>query len=181
MQRHVSHGLEAVEVMDPSAVSDQIDRILHSQTFANKSQLRKLLEILRRNMDSQTELKPSGVIQELWPEEIRTKRATDVATEMNRLRRALQSYYDEEGKADPITISLPNRSLPTADGAPEKRWIAATPRAGIQDQPPSPQANAGRGLKKIALVAALGAVGIVAYGRKESGRRLSSRCNFIEN
>jgi hypothetical protein len=163
MQRHVNQALEAAEVMDPSAVSGQIDRILHSQTFVNKSQLRKLLEILRRNMASQTELKPSGVIQELWPEEIRTKRAADVATEMNRLRRALQSYYDEEGKADPITISLPNRSVPTADGAPEKRWIAATLRAGIEDQPPSPEANAGRGLKKIALVAALGAVGIVAY------------------
>ena len=149
--------------MDPSAVSYQIDRILHSQTFVNKSQLRKLLEILRRNIDSQTELKPLGVIQELWPEEIRTKRAADVATEMNRLRRALQSYYDDEGKADPITISLPNRSVPTADGAPERRWIAATPRAGIEDQPPGSEANAGRGLKKLALVVALGAVGIVAY------------------
>ena len=53
--------------MDPTAITDQIDRILRSQSFANKSQLRKLLEVLFKNMDSQTTLKPDRVIQELWP------------------------------------------------------------------------------------------------------------------
>jgi DNA-binding winged helix-turn-helix (wHTH) protein len=78
--------------MDPSAISEQIDRILRSRSFASKSQLRKLLEILQKNIDTQTSLKPGGVIQELWPEEIRTKSSADVATEMNRLRHALETY-----------------------------------------------------------------------------------------
>src|SRR5258708_39504202 len=101
--------------MDPTAIRDQIDRILRSQSFGSKGQLRKLLEILSKNMDSQTSLKPDQVIKELWPEETRTKRSADVATEMNRLRHALESYYNGEAKNDPITISLPNRSIPGPD------------------------------------------------------------------
>jgi hypothetical protein len=154
--------------MDPTATSDQIDRILRSPSFASKSQLRKLLEILFKNMDSQSTLTPSLVIKELWPEETRTKRAADVATEMNRLRRALESYYDGEGKNDPILIILPNRTIPGPDGTPEKHWIAAKPReaetAGLllasEDQRPIPQVSARRGLK---LAVAIAAFGVVAY------------------
>ena len=102
--------------MDPAAISEQIDRILRSQSFAHKSQLRKLLEILHKNIDSQTTLKPDQVIKELWPEETRTKRSADVATEINRLRHALESYYNGEGKTDPITITLPNRSVSASYG-----------------------------------------------------------------
>ena len=51
--------------MDPKAIRDQIDRVLHSQSFASKGQLRKLLEILLKNIDSQTTLKPDEVIKEL--------------------------------------------------------------------------------------------------------------------
>src|SRR5713226_4865512 len=109
--------------MDPIAISEQIERILRSRSFASKSQLRKLLEILSKHMDSQTTLKPDQVIKQLWPEETRTKRSADVATEMNRLRHALEAYYEREGKTDPVTISLPNRSAPAADGTYEKRWI----------------------------------------------------------
>ncbi len=53
--------------MNPAAIKDQIDRILHSQSLANKSQLRKLLEILSENLDSQANLNTESVIQELWP------------------------------------------------------------------------------------------------------------------
>src|SRR5260370_10332349 len=116
--------------MDPTAISDQLERILSSQSFASKGQLRKLLEILFKNMDSQTTLTPNWVIKELWPEETRTKRSADVATEMNRLRNALESYYKGEGKTDPITIILPNRAAPATDGTHETRWIRAKPREG---------------------------------------------------
>ncbi|HYL11566.1 MAG TPA: hypothetical protein VEV41_00925 [Terriglobales bacterium] len=155
--------------MDRTAISDQIDRILRSQIFASKSQLRKLLEILSKNMDSQTTLKPDWVIKELWPEEIRTKGSADVATEMNRLRHALESYYMHEGKADPVIIVLPNRAVPAPDGTHEKRWIVASPRDGTALQISrirlsGSQRKPGRGLKIIAAMAALGAVlGIVAY------------------
>jgi hypothetical protein len=154
--------------MDPTAISDQIDRILRSPSFASKSQLRKLLEVLHKNMDSQTTLTPDQVIRELWPEETRTKRSADVATEMNRLRHALKAYYDGEGKTDPITVSLPNRSVPAPNGNPEKRWIVARPRetetaelrhAG-EDQGPLPRVRSRRGLK---LTAAIAAIGIAAY------------------
>jgi len=37
--------------MGPSGINDQIDKILHSQTFASKAQLRKLMGILAKNMD----------------------------------------------------------------------------------------------------------------------------------
>lgn len=116
--------------MEPFALSEQIERILRSQTFASKRQLRKLLEVLFKNMNSQAMLTPDLVIRELWPEETRTKRSADVATEMNRLRHALESYSNGEGKADPITIILPNRSATAVDGMEEKCWIAAKPRGG---------------------------------------------------
>jgi hypothetical protein len=162
------------QAMDSGAISGQIDRILNSESFATKSQLRKLLEVLHKNIDSQTTLKPDQVIQELWPTETRTKRAADVATEMNRLRHALETYYKEEGKADPITIILPNRSAAVAEGRHERRWIAATPRNGTevrvaQDQAaenhlPRAQANPRKALKIIGAIAALGAaLGSVGY------------------
>lgn len=121
--------------MDPTSIHNQIERILRSKDFAGKGQLKRLLEVLFRHMDSQAALKPDLVIQELWPEETRTKRSADVATEMNRLRRALESYYSGEGKSDPITISLPNRSASSADSAQAKRWIVATPREDTENPP----------------------------------------------
>jgi hypothetical protein len=154
--------------MNPIAISEQIDRILRSQGFASKSQLRKLLEILSKNMDSQTTLKPDQVIQKLWPDETKTKRSADVATEMNRLRHALESYYDGEGKADPITIILPNRAAPAPDGTHETRWIVAKPREGEtvelrpagKDQRSAPRLSARKNPK---LIAAIAAIGMVAY------------------
>jgi hypothetical protein len=160
--------------MNPATIRDQINRILRSQSFANKSQLRKLLEVLYNNMDSQAALKPDQVIKELWPGETRTKRAADVATEMSRLRHALESYYNEEGMADRIVISLPNRSASAGDGRSEKRWIMAVPRGEADDQalgdqtpgvhPVVSQRKARRGLKLLVPVIALGStLAIVAY------------------
>jgi len=155
--------------MDPTAIRDQIEKILRSQSFANKSQLRKLLEILSKSMDSQGTLTPHRVIKELWPEETRTKRPADVATEMNRLRHGLDSYYTGEGKTDPVTIILPNRSAAAADGRHEKRWIVAEPREHNEDRtpedhPPSVRVQRRRGLKIIGAIAALCiTLGIVAY------------------
>ncbi len=114
--------------MDRAASQDQIDRIVQSKAFAGKTQLVKLLQVLFDRMDSQATLKPDCVIRELWPTETRTKRSADVATEINRLRKALECYYDGEGVTDPIVICLPNRSA-LANGVKEKRWIAAEPRA----------------------------------------------------
>jgi hypothetical protein len=164
--------------MDRAAISEQIDRILHSQSFAGKGQLRKLLEVLFSNMESQTTLKPDRVIRELWPDEAKTKGSADVATEMNRLRRALESYYNGEGKTDPVVIYLPNRSVPAPDGTQEKRWIVAKPRSDSSDsdRPPLPTINSRPALT---ITAALLALCVVAYfsiraliphGQPQSGR-----------
>ncbi|HYL64932.1 MAG TPA: hypothetical protein VE077_20140 [Candidatus Methylomirabilis sp.] len=159
--------------MEASAIREQIERIQHSQSFASKGQLRKLLEVLSKNIDSQNNLNPELVIRELWPTEIRTKRSADVATEMNRLRHALEVYYEEEGKADPIAIVLPNRAAPARNGKHEKRWIVAKARNGEEireedhraagDRRPGVQANPRRVLKTIGTIAAVGVLCIVAY------------------
>jgi hypothetical protein len=159
--------------VDPIVLRDQIDRILHSRSFANKSQLRKLLEILFKNVDSQSLLKPDLVIQELWPAETRTKRAADVATEMNRLRHALEVYYEDEGKTDSIRIVLPNRATPGRDGRHEKRWIVAKSRNGSEvgtvgdlaerNDEPRGRTNVRSRLKIIAAIAVACILGVVAY------------------
>ncbi|HEV2402518.1 MAG TPA: hypothetical protein VGS27_36650 [Candidatus Sulfotelmatobacter sp.] len=153
--------------MDRTAIGEQVNRVLNSRTFANKGQLRKLLEVLYRNMDADVALKPDQVIKELWPAEVKTKRSADVATEVNRLRHALDSYYEEDGADDPITIYLPNRSPGSSDGAHETRWIAAKLRDGAE---PSGAGGVGRetvwpGKKRkiAAAVAVLAVVGISAY------------------
>jgi hypothetical protein len=140
--------------MDRASISEQIERILRSQSFAGKSQLRKLLEVLSQNFDSQATLKPDRVIRELWPQETKTKGSADVATEMNRLRHALEAYYNGEGRTDPITITLPNRAVATADGTQEKRWISATPR-GVEDLQPVAPARSRKGLMIAAAIAAV--------------------------
>ena len=112
--------------IDHGEVQQQIDKIVSSSTFAGKGQLIRLLRILFENMDSTT-LKPDRVIRGLWPEETKTKTSADVATEMNRLRKALECYCVTEGSADTVLIVLPNRAA-SSDGVREKRWMIAEPR-----------------------------------------------------
>jgi hypothetical protein len=114
--------------MDLSLLDDQVTKILRSHTFARKGQLKKLLQVLFANINSQDKLHPDFVIRELWPNETRTKRSTDVATEINRLRNALDAYYEDEGNGDPVTISLPNRSAIGSNGTHDRSWIVAEPR-----------------------------------------------------
>ena len=160
--------------MDTSSISDQIERIQQSQTFARKAQLRRLLEILYQSMDTPPGLTPEQVIQQLWPAEIRTKRATDVATEMNRLRHALQNYYETEGSNDETLICLPNRGPAAGNGTHERPWIIARPRGSngggaaedhaLELPVGVPQAKSGRALKMLGVTAAtVVALCIAAY------------------
>jgi hypothetical protein len=111
--------------MESSAVKSQIERLLRSHELAGKDQLRKLLEFLFEKMDSQASLKPIRVIEELWPDQVATKDSADLATEMSRLRRALEIYYSGTGKTDRVFISLPNRSAAASNGSRGTRWISA--------------------------------------------------------
>ena len=133
--------------MDRRAIDEQVERLLSSPTFANKGQVRKLLNVLYQNMDSEATLKPDDVIKELWPTEIKTKRSADVATEVNRLRHALKSYYEQEGTDDPITILFPNRAATAGESAHKTRWIAAKIREGAESSgagDPGPRPGASR-------------------------------------
>ena len=149
--------------MDLDAISEQVSRVLRSRTFANKSQLRKLLQVLHRNMQSEATLRPDQVIKELWPTEIRTKRSADVATEVNRLRHALELYYEQEGVSDPIVIYLPNRSASVANGTHETRWIAAKLREASTAPAPRAETSAAANSGKRWLIGiALGVLTVLA-------------------
>ena len=126
-------SLPQPRAVDRDEVRQQIDKIAGSSSFAGKTQLIRLLRILFENMDSTT-LKPDRVIRELWPDEVKTKGSADVATEMNRLRKALDAYYASDGCGDTIIIRLPNRA-PSANGAKENRWMVAEPRIPTQQTP----------------------------------------------
>ena len=164
--------------MERNDIGEQINRILRSETFSDKDQLKKLLEVLFKNFDSQTALKPDRIIRELWPEEIKTKQSADVATEINRLRKALKTYYDSEGQTDPIRITLPNRSAFAPDGTKEKRWIAAEPLEDHKDSALSSvlPRNSRRWLKisvaGVAICIVSGVVALVASAdrKPQSGR-----------
>lgn len=165
--------------MDPRAVNEQIAKILRSQSFSSKAQLRKLLEVLYKNIDSQDNLNPDLLIKELWPAETRTKRSADVATEMNRLRHALETYYNGEGQADPVTIALPSRAASVLNGTHEKIWIVAGPRDAEPERAELPHARQGsrhggvaqartwRRLRIAGAILATFAVGAAAYFTKK--------------
>jgi hypothetical protein len=174
--------------MDRSDIWEEISRVLRSDSLGDKDQLKKLLEILFKNIDAQNTLKPDRVIKELWPEEAKTKRSADVATEINRLRRALKSYYETEGSQDPIIITLPNRAAPTPDGTREKRWIIAERRNGHEGVAPLPvpTGNSLRWLKICAVVVALcmvtyGVIQIAAVDRRPQFGRLESETLTVFN
>jgi hypothetical protein len=155
--------------MDAKAVSEQIDKILGSRSFANKAQLRKLLQILHQNINSQTVLKADHVIEELWPTETRTKRSGDVAAEITRLRNALKAYYADEGADDPVTIALPTRAVSAINGTHSRQWIVARPRDSKQDATEQndssvPQELPTGNFRKAVVITSLCAVfGVVAY------------------
>lgn len=174
--------------MNSIEIQEQVSKVLRSRTFASKAQLRKLLEVLQRNIDSQDNLKPSAVIQELWPDEVRTKRSADIATEMNRLRRALEDYYKSEGAGDGVVICLPNRSAAAANGTQEKRWIAAHSRNGheAEEHSPAPPKHAANGRElaawfSVAAVAlAVALLGAGYFGFRQFGRHGEPKSARIE-
>ena len=150
--------------MDPSSISAQIGKILQSHSFATKGQLRKLLQVLHQHMDSQSAITSDLVIRELWPAEIRTKRSADVATEMNRLRHALKTYYEEEGADDPVIITLPKRAG-VGEAVRAHPWITAAPRSGQpSEQVPTAGENPRPRVSVGVLIAGIcAAIAIAAY------------------
>jgi tetratricopeptide (TPR) repeat protein len=113
--------------MDRNAILRQIDRISNSRALETKAQLRGLLRILGDHYETQSTLQPYRVMRELWPEE-EDRTSADLATAMNRLRKALLKFYDEEGARDEVVIRLPRRGGEDAAEHRTQAWIAAERR-----------------------------------------------------
>ena len=110
--------------MDRNTLLKQAERIANSRALEAKTQLRSLLHILAEHYDLQITLKPDRVMRELWPEEVE-RTSADLATARNRLRKALDAYYREEGSKDPVFIWLPRRGSEEAAEDRTHAWIAA--------------------------------------------------------
>ncbi|MGA7258090.1 MAG: helix-turn-helix domain-containing protein [Terracidiphilus sp.] len=124
-------------LMDRNVVDNHVERILRSGGLASKPQLQRLLGILAAHFEGQSTLKPDRVMRELWPDEPK-RSSSHLATAMNRLRRALETYYSEAGAEDEVLIRLPRRGGEEAADNHAQIWIAAEPR----EIPGAPQAAA---------------------------------------
>jgi hypothetical protein len=113
--------------MDRNVLDNQVDRILRSPVLASKPQLQRLLGVLSAQFEEQNTLKPDRVMRELWPDEPR-RGASHLATAMNRLRRALETYYSEAGAQDEVLIRLPKRGGEEAADHRAHLWMTAEPR-----------------------------------------------------
>jgi hypothetical protein len=125
--------------------SVEVEKILHSECFRGKVQMKSLLALLLRHWDSQAALKPDRIVAELWPGESSQKSSADVAAAMARLRRTLELYYAGEGEDDAIIIRLPDRSVRANASLKDVRWIQAETReaflgAAAQEQVEPPPA-----------------------------------------
>ncbi|WP_035201267.1 tetratricopeptide repeat protein [Agrobacterium tumefaciens] len=97
--------------------SEQLSRILHSKTFENSERLRKFLNyIVTETIEGREDkLKSYSIGIEVLNRnsDFDTTHDGIVRTTANRLRAALEKYYQTEGRDDPIVISLPKgRYLP---------------------------------------------------------------------
>ena len=119
--------------MDAGRVRAQVDRILASAAFADAERARGFLRfVVERKLEGRTgEIKESVIAVEVLgrPSSFDSKSDPIVRVEAGRLRDRLNSYYEAEGGADPILISLPKgRYVPEFT---ERRPREASKSAGV--------------------------------------------------
>jgi eukaryotic-like serine/threonine-protein kinase len=97
--------------VDAEQVRLQLDRILTSAAFAEAERARSFLRfIVERKLEGHVgEIKESVIAVEVLgrPPSFDSKSDSIVRVEAARLRERLSSYYEAEGGADPVLISLP--------------------------------------------------------------------------
>jgi serine/threonine-protein kinase len=105
---------DAAEAVPPSAVEDQLERILASDTFARSERMSRFLrftvqQALAGKADS---LKEYLIGVEVYdkPETLDPRFDPIVRVEAGRLRSKLREYYESEGGNDPVLISFRKRS-----------------------------------------------------------------------
>src|SRR5262252_3427823 len=97
--------------MDPERVRGQLDRILASATFADAERGSRFLRfVVQSALEGRSgEVKESVIGVEVLGRSPSFDPKTDpiVRVEAGRLRARLNTYYQNQGKADPVLISLP--------------------------------------------------------------------------
>jgi len=119
--------------VDAQRVRLQLDRILASAAFADARRASSFLRfVVERKLEGHAgEIKESVIAVEVLGRTPSFDSKSDpiVRVEAGRLRERLSSYYEAEGGADPVLISLPKgRYVPEFT---ERRPREASPRAGV--------------------------------------------------
>lgn len=141
------------ERFEPAVIRAELDRILHSDTFARSERSRALLSyVIERDLQGEADrLKGFAIALDVFDREDSFDPSTDavVRVQAGRLRDLLDSYYASEGAQDEVRISIPRGSyVPAYDCM---RTLAEAP-ADEQERPlagPVAEAsvqNAARGL-----------------------------------
>jgi eukaryotic-like serine/threonine-protein kinase len=119
--------------MDAGRVRAQVERILASAAFADAERARGFLRfVVERKLEGRSgEIKESVIAVEVLgrPSSFDSKSDPIVRVEAGRLRDRLGSYYETEGGADPVLISVPKgRYVPEFT---ERRMREASKSAGV--------------------------------------------------
>jgi hypothetical protein len=109
----VSNGVNALQSLsvDPSAARAQIERLTASKTFEASDVHRRLLHYLaEKSLAGEADrLKEYTIGLEAFgkPDSYEPKQDSIVRLQIGRLRQKLAVYYQTEGAADPVLVSLP--------------------------------------------------------------------------
>ena len=162
-------GSPEPERIEPAVIRAELDRILHSDTFARSERSRELLNyVIERDLQGEADrLKGFAIALDVFDREDSFDPSTDavVRVQAGRLRDLLDSYYSGEGACDEIRISIPRGSY-----VPAYERMKPAPEASPtgQDRPLDDPAAEAPGQ-----TAARGLIGqIVTQGRTGLRRKL---------
>ena len=154
------------ERFEPAVIRAELDRILHSETFARSERSRALLQyVIERDLEGEADrLKGFAIALDVFDREDSFDPSTDavVRVQAGRLRDLLDSYYSGEGAGDRVRISIPRGS-----------YVPAYERMAAPDEPPIGEPDrtvAGGGTGKDAASGLIGQ--IVTTGRAGPRRKL---------
>jgi serine/threonine-protein kinase len=124
----------AVRPVPPTAVREQLARVVGSSGFVSSARLcRFLTHVVNRTIDGDADsLKEFSVAMEVFDRSAEYDPNIDaiVRVEARRLRTKMKAYYDGAGKADPVLIGLRPGSY-----VPVFRWLDAQPAKPCTDSP----------------------------------------------
>ncbi len=155
--RYLGELMEVVngsEAPPANKVQEQLERVLASQGFANAARLRDLLRFLvAARLPAASGLRTWEIGTEVFGRPDHDPReSSTVRTTANRLRKVLGSYYDADGRDDPVLISLPDTGY-----LPQFTWLMK-PAAELPPHVPEPPPPAGESKRRFKSLAGIAAV-----------------------